>query len=366
MGQLLRHLPIVLALGVGLLQGCTTTGVVRNEQNKVALSTYTTDLYLIPPAADPQEIVPILVNEFEKLGFKVSLMTKDAPGLGGQGTGFVVSPAGHVITCAHVIGEARAATLRIGGIRYEADVVTADKERDLALLKIRSNSPAGFAALSFRKQHPLQLGEDVATIGFPLSNVLGDSARYTKGTISSLAGLKDDRRQVQFSAQVQPGSSGGPLLDGNGRVVGVVSTTLNALRTLANTGGALPQNVNFAIKGDAALEFLASADQQLFGTLNYDVANSVQSAQLAIVKLRPGIVTEEWEKRRKLVVRLEYATVWDLWRKFRMFAMQFFDYDSRDFLFAAGMKRFNPLNTMGKVIDETFVEIKSTLREGEQ
>jgi S1-C subfamily serine protease len=359
----LPHRVAVIMLGVGLLQGCTSTGVVKNEQSTVALSSYTTDLYVIPPAEDPQAIVPIVVREFERLGFKVALMSKDRPGPGAQGTGFVISPAGHVITSAHVIGEAQAATLQIAGARYAADVMHADKDRDLALLKIRSGNAPAFAALSFRRQRQLHIGEDVATIGFPLSSVLGNSARYTKGTVSSTTGIKDDPRQIQFSAQIQPGSSGGPLFDSDGRVVGVVSTTLNALRTLANTGGALPQNVNFAIKSDVVLEFLSAADKSLHDALGYDGNSSVETVQKAVVKIRAGIVTEEWEKRPKLVARLDYATIWDIWRKFRLFVIRFFDYDSHDFLFAAGMKRFNPLNTMDKVIEETFVEIKGTLRE---
>jgi serine protease Do len=357
------HLAAVLVLGFGLLQGCTSTGVVKNEQSKTALSSYTTDLYLIAPAEDPQEIVPVIVREFEKLGFKVALMSRDRLGSGSQGTGFVISPSGHVITCAHIVGEEKGATLRIAGVRYEADVVRTDKDRDLALLKIRPGHAVAFPALSFRKQRALHIGEDVATIGFPLSNVLGNSARYTKGTVSATTGYKDDARQVQFSAQIQPGNSGGPLFDNNGRVVGVVSTTLNPLRTLADTGGALPQNVNFAIKSDVVLEFLAAADRTFHDTLRFDGESSVQSVQGAVVKIRSGIVTDEWEKRPKLVVRLDYATVWDIWRKFRLFVIRFFDFDSHDFLFAAGMKRFNPFNTMDKVIEETFVEIKGTLRE---
>ena len=107
---------VALLLGIGLLQGCASTRVVKNSDNK-PIQNYTTDLYLIPPAKDPRKVVPVVVREFETMGFKVSLMTPDKPGAGSQGTGFVISSNGHVLTCAHVIGEEQTATVRISGPR---------------------------------------------------------------------------------------------------------------------------------------------------------------------------------------------------------------------------------------------------------
>jgi S1-C subfamily serine protease len=354
---------LVAVLGIGLLQGCTSTAVVKNA-NETPIRDYTTDLYLIAPQQDPRSVVPMVVREFEAMGFKVSLMTPDKPVAGSQGTGFLISANGHILTCAHILGEEPAATIRIAGARYEADVVHKDKEVDLALLKIRQVNVADLKPLSFRKDKKPGIGEDVSTVGFPLSNVLGNSARYTKGSISSTTGLKDDPKQLQFSAQIQPGSSGGPLFDKNGVVLGVVSQTLNPLRTLANTGGALPQNINFAIKGDVVLDYLAAADNNLYGSLSFDKGSSVEEIQRSVVKIRSGIITEEWEKRPKLVARLDYSSMWDIWYKFRVFVLRFYDFDSHDFLFAAGQRRLNPLSTEEKVIKDTFVEIKGILRPG--
>ncbi len=77
----------------------------------------------------------------------------------------------------------------------------------------------------------------------------------TTGEVSALAGLRDNPRQIQISAPVQPGNSGGPLLDGSGNVVGVVVSKLNAQRVARSTGD-IPQNVNFAVKGAEVVEFL--------------------------------------------------------------------------------------------------------------
>jgi S1-C subfamily serine protease len=90
--------------------------------------------------------------------------------------------------------------------------------------------------------------------------------------------LRDDSRYLQVSAPVQPGNSGGPLLDQNGNVVGVVSAKLNALNVMVATNGDIPQNVNFAIKGTLATSFLESNRVPLEqGT----IAQALPSADLA-------------------------------------------------------------------------------------
>lgn len=81
----------------------------------------------------------------------------------------------------------------------------------------------------------------------------------TTGTVSALAGIRNDIDRLQISAPVQPGNSGGPLLDLSGNVVGVVSSKINAVR-LAEVTGDIPQNVNFAIKASVVRAFLDSHD----------------------------------------------------------------------------------------------------------
>jgi S1-C subfamily serine protease len=71
-----------------------------------------------------------------------------------------------------------------------------------------------------------------------------------------LSGIGDDTRFVQISVPVQPGNSGGPLLDARGNLIGIVTGKLNALKVMEATGGDLPQNVNFAIKAPVLANFL--------------------------------------------------------------------------------------------------------------
>lgn len=101
------------------------------------------------------------------------------------------------------------------------------------------------------------MGDQVVTFGFPLFGALSSRGNLTEGIVTALAGLADDTRMLQISIPVQPGNSGGPLIDNNGNVVGVVVAKINAMRVAEITGD-IPQNVNFAIKSSVARSFLTA------------------------------------------------------------------------------------------------------------
>jgi len=122
----------------------------------------------------------------------------------------------------------------------------------LALLKVEGNS---FTALPLAGTKGPELGADVFTIGFPNPDIQGFEAKYTDGKISSLAGIRDDPTTFQVSVPVQPGNSGGPLLNRYGAVDGVIEARLNDAAIFAQSG-AMPQNVNYAIKVSTLRAFL--------------------------------------------------------------------------------------------------------------
>ena len=97
----------------------------------------------------------------------------------------------------------------------------------------------------------LRLGESVAAFGYPYADILATSGNFTQGNVTALAGMRDDSRYVQISAPVQPGNSGGPLLDQNGNLVGMVTAKLQMAQS-----GDLPQNVNFALNASIISSFL--------------------------------------------------------------------------------------------------------------
>ena len=170
-----------------------------------------------------------------------------------SGTAFVVAD-GRMLTNNHVVeGCGRMVARNAVGAEQPAPVLATDRQRDLALLSI----PSSFGPpLSFRREPDVRRGETVVTYGFPLFGLLSNGPTLTTGDISALSGLRDNQTNFQISAPVQPGNSGGPLLDSNGNVVGIVVAKLNAARIAEITDGDIPQNVNFAVKSGPAVDFL--------------------------------------------------------------------------------------------------------------
>jgi S1-C subfamily serine protease len=168
------------------------------------------------------------------------------------GTGFLVAQ-GRVLSNHHVIANCGAVQgVLSNGRRVPLSVQAADQRRDLALM----SGPSDMGPVLAFRDGPPRRGDEVVTYGFPLTGLLGSGPTLTTGEVSGLTGLRDDPNTMIISAPVQSGNSGGPLLDRSGNVLGVIVAKLNALRVAERTGGDLPQNINFAIHGRVAQEFL--------------------------------------------------------------------------------------------------------------
>ena len=176
---------------------------------------------------------------------------QEEPRMAKSGTGFFVTNDGRAITNAHVVRDCSEIHVGTGqGNFVDANLVARDTTNDLALLKVDFNS-THVASLRFA----VRLGENVEAFGYPLSQVLATTGNFTTGNVTALAGIGDDSRYIQISTPIQPGNSGGPLLDENGNLVGIVTSKLNVISALKNVGD-IPQNVNFAIKASVAANFL--------------------------------------------------------------------------------------------------------------
>ena len=191
------------------------------------------------------------------------------------GSGIFVNHDGVVLTNSHVVKSCR--NIRIshgdGSQPQAASVIARDTANDLAALKT-SLRPSDIAR--FRENKPMRPGDEVVAIGFPLSSLLSREPNVTAGVISALNGLRGDKRHYQVTAPIQRGNSGGPLVDMSGHVVGIVSATLNAMK-LADKTGAIPQNVNFAIKAELGLKFLTD------NNISYETAPAGQPLSAADV-----------------------------------------------------------------------------------
>src|SRR5579872_7420912 len=154
-------------------------------------------------------------------------------------------------------------------------VVSTDKNNDLALLQ----GPAGsFKAMASIRDKPIRSGDSVVAIGYPYHGLLTSDFTVTTGIVSSLSGILNDTRFLQISAAVQPGNSGGPLLDSGGQIVGMVAAKLNALKFVRATGN-IPENINFAIKTGALRDFL---DNSVVSYQTADAKGELKTSDIAL------------------------------------------------------------------------------------
>lgn len=135
-------------------------------------------------------------------------------------TGFMLSKDGYVVTNFHVVNGADSIHLQNNkGQAFKAQIIYTDKEKDLAILYINDDNFKSSKALPYTfKKNKTDIGEDIFTLGFPR-----DEAVYGQGYLSSNTGYGGDTIAYQISIPVNPGNSGGPVLDNQGNVIGIIS-----------------------------------------------------------------------------------------------------------------------------------------------
>ena len=175
-------------------------------------------------------------------------------GKGGTGSGFSVGN-GLFVSNAHVIEGCKSVTLGHShwGV-FKGDVVAQDKSNDLAAIRVEKWSGS---SLSWNRDRDIRAGIRVATYGYPYGGAIASAGSLSTGDVNALTGMNDDSRFLQISAPVQPGNSGGPLVNIRGELVGMVTSKLNAIK-IAKITGDIPQNVNFALKTATLEIFLAT------------------------------------------------------------------------------------------------------------
>ena len=168
-----------------------------------------------------------------------------------SGTGFYVSEDGHIITNHHVIDGCMDIKVQNQGELIPTIRLAEDKQNDLALLKV-SQKPRYVFALSNNSPYPLQ---EIIVAGFPFGDRYSSTLKFTKGIVSSLAGLGDNYSEIQIDAALQQGNSGGPIIDEYGNVIAVAVAKLDAKYMFENFG-IIPENTNFGVKASAARNLL--------------------------------------------------------------------------------------------------------------
>ncbi|MBN1806667.1 MAG: trypsin-like peptidase domain-containing protein [Sedimentisphaerales bacterium] len=182
-----------------------------------------------------------------------SIPESDSEVSGASGTCFAISEDGLIVTAYHVVKNVKTIKVYLTKDSFiSAKLVRGDPSNDLALLKIESATPS---FLKIAPMRSIKTGDKVFTIGFPVISFLGQEPKYTEGVVSSLSGIGEASSFVQITVSVQPGNSGGPLVNEDGEVVGIITSTA-AILPFIKESGTLPQNVNWAVKADYLLPLI--------------------------------------------------------------------------------------------------------------
>jgi serine protease Do len=184
------------------------------------------------------------IERFPPPGFNSRSKTARA-----SGSGFIVALPDKVLTNAHVVRDCAEV---MAGKNMSARIVAVDEVNDLALLQVPRLEAAKAAVFA---SEPILLGTEVAAFGFPLRGILADQLNMTIGIVSALAGPAGNAKYIQISAAVQPGNSGGPVVDLSGHTIGIVTSRLTRVASDAGAEETV-QLVNFAVRQERATTFL--------------------------------------------------------------------------------------------------------------
>ena len=175
-----------------------------------------------------------------------------------SGSGFAVTSDGYVITNYHVIEGCTDVKIHDKGKSILATLVTFDPNNDIALLK-GDFKPKSFYPLS--RETPKLLTE-IYVAGHPFGQAISTSVKVTKGIISSLSGIANNFSNLLIDAALQPGNSGGPIMNDKGNVIGVAVAKLD-FATILDEFDTIPENVNFGVKANVVINILESENIKL-------------------------------------------------------------------------------------------------------
>jgi S1-C subfamily serine protease len=170
-----------------------------------------------------------------------------------SGTGFFITKTGHIITNNHVIDQCNLVNAYYNGEMKQLKIIAIDRKNDLAILKGELKPTDSFA---IAKEDGILL-EEIYVAGYPFGKNVSGSIKVTKGVISSLSGIGNNYSNIQIDASLQPGNSGGPIINKKGNVVGVAQSKLD-YKIILEAYNTIPENTNFGIKSSTLNQFLNS------------------------------------------------------------------------------------------------------------
>jgi len=193
-----------------------------------------------------------------------------------EGSAFALNNKGYIVTSFHMVNGADSIFIENDQIdRACTKVIFTDANLDLAILKIVNSDLVAKWRVPFSiKEKNADVGEKVFTLGYPRNEIV-----YGDGSLSSLSGYSNDKRMYQISIPVNPGNSGGPLLDENANVIGVIRGKISG-----------EEGTGFAIKSNEILKAISelendSLKQELIGQnkRNQNIKNLKRSEQIKLI-----------------------------------------------------------------------------------
>jgi S1-C subfamily serine protease len=167
----------------------------------------------------------------------------------GSGTGFFITGNGLLVTNEHVVNGGKSFEIRYPktGRRVKAKLLNSDSSNDVAFLKAEVDS----VPIPLAPRFEAKRGDEVMTLGYPLPEVQGVQQKATFGRVNAFTGVRDDVRKFQIDVPIQPGNSGGPLINAHGEVIGLTTSGLSS---------DLAAVVNYAVKIDYLYPMLRGVD----------------------------------------------------------------------------------------------------------
>jgi hypothetical protein len=238
------------------------------------------DFKIVPFGEIQKEVAKakVVINKEENIDFPINKSSlENNRKKEGQGTCFLISSAGYFITNYHCVEGAK--EINVKGVdgdfttRYGAMLIASDPSNDLALLRI-NNKNVKFADVPFGfRSSGVEQAEKVYALGFPNASAMGEEVKITEGIISSKSGVQGDISKFQISAAVNPGNSGGPLIDESGNLIGVIY----AKSTVAESAG-------YAIKASYLEAFLKTIDGFIFPTFISTLGDKAFTEKIKVLK----------------------------------------------------------------------------------
>ena len=232
-----------------LLSACAAAKVAVVDKTAVGNKNDVRIIVTSDDVEDPLDVGDCIVESFLEHGIVAEATSPESAwDQSGSGSGFVVAD-GYWATNNHVANGMENITVSVPGRDIPLTLVAKNAEVDLAILK---GDTSGLKPIKIGTP---EVGEEVVVAGYPITHILSDSIRITTGVVSSLDGWEKNHTRVQFTAPIQGGNSGGPMVGDNWELAGVVVATLATEATMSRIG-AVPQGLNLAVSPNDLKGFL--------------------------------------------------------------------------------------------------------------